>query len=240
MQARFHLCSPRLESLFPPVLWKSHNQILLAFKVRFPERSHSFCYIPSLWSLTWGSEPWQQWENFGIIVLQFVSLPPVSMGFDFIVIARLLLSQCSLFFVFGCWISFLGGLQHCCVSGCSIVCCDLQVKGFSIVNKAEVYIFLEFPCFLYDPTDIGNLISGSFGFLKSSFYIWKFLTQVRWSLAWKILSIIYLHAKWVQLSVSLNILWNCPFWGLGWKQTFSSPVATAAFSKFADIFSAVP
>ena len=63
-------------SLFPPVLWKSCNQISLAFKVRFPGGAQSFCWIPSLGSLTWGSEPPQWWENFfGIIVLQLVGPP---------------------------------------------------------------------------------------------------------------------------------------------------------------------
>ena len=47
------------------------------------------------------------------------------------------------------------------------------VKGFSVVNKAEVDIFLEFSCFLYDPADVGNLISGSSAFSKSSLNIWK-------------------------------------------------------------------
>ena len=47
------------------------------------------------------------------------------------------------------------------------------VKGFGIVNKAEVDIFLELSCFLNDPTDVGNLISGSFAFSKSSLNIWK-------------------------------------------------------------------
>ena len=46
------------------------------------------------------------------------------------------------------------------------------VKGFSIVNEADV--FLEFSCFFYDPMDIGNLISGSSAFSKSSLNIWKF------------------------------------------------------------------
>ena len=50
------------------------------------------------------------------------------------------------------------------------------VKSFSIVNEAEVDVFLEFPCFLYDTTDVGNLISGSV-FFKPSLYIWKFLVQ---------------------------------------------------------------
>ena len=45
------------------------------------------------------------------------------------------------------------------------------VKGFSIVNKAEENAFLEFPCFFLDPTDVGNLISGSFVFSKPSLYI---------------------------------------------------------------------
>ena len=50
------------------------------------------------------------------------------------------------------------------------------VKGFSVVNEADV--FLEFPCFLYDPTDVGNLISGSSAFSKSNLNIWKFLVHV--------------------------------------------------------------
>ena len=42
------------------------------------------------------------------------------------------------------------------------------VKGFGIVNKAEIDVFLEFSCFFYDPMDVGNLISGSSAFSKSS------------------------------------------------------------------------
>ena len=42
------------------------------------------------------------------------------------------------------------------------------VKGFGIVNKAEVDVFLKLSCFFYDPTDVGNLISGSFALSKSS------------------------------------------------------------------------
>ena len=52
------------------------------------------------------------------------------------------------------------------------------VKGFSVVNKAEVDVFLELSCFFYDPTDAGNLISGSSAFSKSSLYNWKFLVHV--------------------------------------------------------------
>ena len=52
------------------------------------------------------------------------------------------------------------------------------VKGFGIVNKAEVDVFLELFCFLNDPTDVGNLISGSSAFPKSSLNIWKFMVHV--------------------------------------------------------------
>ena len=51
------------------------------------------------------------------------------------------------------------------------------VKGFGIVNKAEIDVFLEFSCFLDDPTDVGNLISGSSAFSKSSLNIWNFSVQ---------------------------------------------------------------
>ena len=52
------------------------------------------------------------------------------------------------------------------------------VKGFGILNKAEVDVSLELSCFFYDPTDVGNLISGSSAFSKSSLNIWKFLIHV--------------------------------------------------------------
>ena len=52
------------------------------------------------------------------------------------------------------------------------------VKGFSVVNEAEVGVFLELSYFFYDTTDVGNLVSGSSAFSKSSFNIWKFSVQV--------------------------------------------------------------
>ena len=52
------------------------------------------------------------------------------------------------------------------------------VKGFGIVNKAEVDVFLEFSCFFSDPTDVDNLICGSSAFSKSSLNIWKFTVHV--------------------------------------------------------------
>ena len=49
-----------------------------------------------------------------------------------------------------------------------------RVKGFGVINKAEVDVFLEFACFFCDSTDVGNLISGSSAFSKSGLNIWKF------------------------------------------------------------------
>ena len=52
------------------------------------------------------------------------------------------------------------------------------VKGFGIVNKAEIDVFLELSCFFHDPMDVGNLVSGSSAFSKSSFNIQNFLVLV--------------------------------------------------------------
>ena len=52
------------------------------------------------------------------------------------------------------------------------------VKGFGLVNKAEIDVFLGFSCFFYDPMDVGNLISGFSAFSKISLNIWKFMVHV--------------------------------------------------------------
>ena len=52
------------------------------------------------------------------------------------------------------------------------------VKGFGIVNKAEIDVFLELSCFFDDPTDVGNLISGSSAFSKPSLNVWNFTVHV--------------------------------------------------------------
>ena len=52
------------------------------------------------------------------------------------------------------------------------------VKSFGIVNEAEVDVFLELSCFFDDPTDAGNLISGSSAFSKSTLNIWKFMVHI--------------------------------------------------------------
>ena len=52
------------------------------------------------------------------------------------------------------------------------------VKGFGLVNKAEIDVFLELSCFFDDPLDVGNLISGSSAFSKASLNIWKFTVHI--------------------------------------------------------------
>ena len=52
------------------------------------------------------------------------------------------------------------------------------VKGFGVVNKAEIDVFLELSCFFDDPVDVGNLISGSSAFSKTSWNIWKLVVHV--------------------------------------------------------------
>src|SRR5574337_137194 len=80
------------------------------------------------------------------------------------------------------------------------------VKGFGIDNKADIDVFLELSCFLYDPADVGNLVSGSSAFSKTSLNIWKFTVHVL-------------------LKPGLE----------NFEHYFTSPVATAEFSKFAGI-----
>ena len=107
---------------------------------------------------------------------------------------------------------------------------------FGIINKAEIDVFLELSCFFDDPVEVGNLFSGSSAFSKSSLNISKFSVEAWLGEFWALL---YKHVKWVQLCSSLSIFWHCLSLGLKWKLTFSSPMATAEFSKFAGILSAV-
>ena len=113
------------------------------------------------------------------------------------------------------------------------------VKAFGIVNKAEVDVFLEISCYFDDPEDVGNLISDSSAFSKTSLNIWKFTVHV---LLKPILENFehYFASVWDEYNCA--VYWT--FFGiaffLDWneKLTFSSPVATAEFSKFAGILSA--
>jgi len=74
---------------------------------------------------------------------------------------------------------------------------DHTVKGFSIVNGAGVHVFLKFSClkFFYDPTDVGNFISGSSPFLNSACTSGSSWFTYYWSLAWRILSMTLLACE---------------------------------------------
>ena len=70
------------------------------------------------------------------------------------------------------------------------------VTGFGIVNKAEIDVFLELSCFFHDPANVGNLISGSSAFSKTSLNIRKFTVQVLLeNISWRILSITLLACE---------------------------------------------
>ena len=91
------------------------------------------------------------------------------------------------------------------------------VKCFSVVNESEVDVFLEFPCFFYDPVDVGNLISGSSTFSKASLNIWKFKFTYCWSLAWRILSITLPACEISAIVWSFEHSLALPFFGIGMK-----------------------
>ena len=111
------------------------------------------------------------------------------------------------------------------------------VKGFSIVSEADVDIFLEFPYSLYDPMDVGNLISGSSTFSNSSFCSWNLSVHVLLKLSLKNFEHYLLASEMStivqQFENSLELL----FLGIEIRPTFSRAVATAKFSKFANILS---
>ena len=71
-----------------------------------------------------------------------------------------------------------GGPVFPSLSEFSTVYCDHTVKGFGIVNKAEIDVFLELSCFFDDPADVGNLISGSSAFSKTTLNIRKFTVHI--------------------------------------------------------------
>ena len=108
------------------------------------------------------------------------------------------------------------------------------VKGFGIVNKAEIDVFLELSCFFDDPADVGNLISGFSASSKTSLNIWKFMVHV------------LLKCGLENFDHCFTSLWdecNWAFFGIAFLRDwnghwlFSHPVATAEFSKFAGILS---
>ena len=72
----------------------------------------------------------------------------------------------------------LGGLVFPSLSEFSTVYCDPQSQGLGVVNKAEIDVFLELSCFLDEPVDVSNLISGSSAFSKTSLNIWNFTLHI--------------------------------------------------------------
>ena len=71
----------------------------------------------------------------------------------------------------------------------STVCWDIHTRRLSIVNEAELDVFLEFSCFFFDLADVANLISGSSAFSKTSLKIWKFMVYILLKPGLRILSI---------------------------------------------------
>ena len=88
------------------------------------------------------------------------------------------------------------------------------VKGFGIVNKAEIDVFLELSCFFDDPAEVGNLISGSSAFSKTSLNIRKFTVHVLLKPGLEILSITSLVAQSVK---HLSPMWETWVRSLGWE-----------------------
>ena len=111
------------------------------------------------------------------------------------------------------------------------------VKGFGIVNKAEIDVFLELSCFFDDPADVGILISGSSALFKTSLNIWKFMIHILLKSALEDFKH-YFSSMWDECTCV--VIWA--FFGIsfeiGMKTDFTSPVATAEFSKFDAMFSA--
>ena len=105
-------------------------------------------------------------------------------------------------------------------------------KGFGVINKGEVDVFFWYS-FVFLVIQVMLAINPAWTCGSSQFmYSWSLIGEF-WVLLCK-------RMRWVQLCSSLNILWHCLSLGLEWKQTFSSPVATAEFSKFVGILTAAP
>ena len=99
------------------------------------------------------------------------------------------------------------------------------INCYSIVNEAEVDVFLEFPCFFYDPSDVGNLTFGSSAFSKSSLYIWKFSVHI-------LLNRLYFYfiSTFRICDVKFFCLWKLFSLSQDWETLISGNVAPA--SKF--------
>ena len=108
------------------------------------------------------------------------------------------------------------------------------VKGFSIVNEAEVDVFLEFSCFLYDPGDADSLVCGFSAFLKSILYILKFLVHILLKPAWRILSITLLTREMSATVQEFEHSLILPSFEIEMKTDHFNSCGHCEFSKFAD------
>ena len=94
------------------------------------------------------------------------------------------------------------------------------VKGFGIVNKAEIDVFLELSCFFNDPADVDNLNFGSSACSNPAWTSDVHGSHIAEAWLGEFWALLYLHVRWVQLCGSLSILWHCLSLGLEWKLTF--------------------
>ena len=113
------------------------------------------------------------------------------------------------------------------------------VKGFGVVNKAEVDVFLELPCFFDDPADVGNLISGSSAFPKSNLNIWKFMFHILLKPGLENFEH-YFASMWDECNCAVDFEHSLalPFFGIGMKTDLFQSCGHCWFSKFASILSA--
>ena len=111
------------------------------------------------------------------------------------------------------------------------------VEGSGVVNKAEIDVFLERSCFFDDPADIGNLISGSSAFSKTSLNIWKFMVQVLLKSGLETFEH-YVTSVWDECICAVVHSLALPFFGIGMKTDIFQSYGPAEFSKFAGILSA--
>ena len=93
------------------------------------------------------------------------------------------------------------------------------VKSFGIVDKAEIDVFLEFSCFFHDPADVGNLISGSSAFSKTSLNIWKFTVHMLLKPGLENFKH-YFTSMWDECNCAVVWASNCKSWKMEWDQDF--------------------
>ena len=178
------VCPPRMESLFPPVLSKSCNQILLDFKVWFSRNSSPCCRTPRLGSLTWGSEPSVQWVDFcGISVLQFVSHPPSNYGIWFYCDCAPPTVSLQLLLCVWMWGIFFGEFQCLPVNDHSAVSCDSGALARGSAMHSLLLLSIFYCVCSTTSLSIYLLmviwVLSSFGLLKIKL-LWTFMYKSLW------------------------------------------------------------